>query len=125
MGNIISFKDLIVWQKSHAFVLEIYRISSLFPKEETYALTSQVKRAAVSIPANIAEGFSKKTLPNKLNYISHSEGSLQEVKYYLILAKDLDYINNSTFENTIILCEEIGKLLNGYIKTIKNYHQKK
>ncbi|WP_312346340.1 four helix bundle protein [Chryseobacterium binzhouense] len=125
MGNIISFKDLIVWQKSHAFVLEIYRISSLFPKEETYALTSQVKRAAVSIPANIAEGFSKKTLPNKLNYISHSEGSLQEVKYYLILAKDLDYINKATFENTVILCEEIGKLLNGYIKTIKNYHQKK
>lgn len=125
MGNIISFKDLIVWQKSHAFVLEIYRISSLFPREETYALTSQVKRAAVSIPANIAEGFSKKTLPNKLNYISHSEGSLQEVKYYLILAKDLDYINNATFENTVILCEEIGKLLNGYIKTIKNYHQKK
>lgn len=125
MGNIISFKDLIVWQKSHAFVLEIYRISSLFPKEETYALTSQVKRAAVSIPANIAEGFSKKTLPNKLNYISHSEGSLQEVKYYLILAKDLDYINNATFENMVILCEEIGKLLNGYIKTIKNYHQKK
>ncbi|WP_144283823.1 four helix bundle protein [Chryseobacterium echinoideorum] len=63
MGNIISFKDLIVWQKSHAFVLEIYRISSSFPREGIDALTSQVKRAAVSIQANIAEGFSKKTLP--------------------------------------------------------------
>lgn len=125
MGNIISFRDLIVWQKSHAFVLEIYRISSSFPKEETYALTNQLRRAAVSIPANIAEGFSKKTLPNKLNYISHSEGSLQEVKYYLILAKDLNYINIATFENTIISCDEIGKLLNGYAKTIRNYHQKK
>lgn len=59
MGNIISFRDLIVWQKSHEFVLEIYRISSAFPKEETYALTSQLRRAAVSIPANIAEGFTK------------------------------------------------------------------
>jgi four helix bundle protein len=107
---------LVVWQKSHAFVLEIYRISSSFPKEETYALTSQLRRAAVSIPANIAEGFSKKTLPNKLNYISHSEGSLQEVKYYLILAKDLNYVNITTFENAIISCDEIGKLLNGYSK---------
>ncbi|WP_265428831.1 four helix bundle protein [Chryseobacterium sp. YIM B08800] len=125
MGIIISFKDLIVWQKSHAFVLEIYRISSAFPKEETYALTSQLRRAAVSIPANIAEGFTKKTLPNKLNYISHSEGSLQEVIYYLILAKDLNYINNIIFESTLNSCEEIGKLLNGYNKTIKNYHQNK
>jgi len=125
MGNIISFRDLIVWQKSHEFVLETYRISSAFPKEETYALTSQLIRAAVSIPANIAEGFTKKTLPNKLNYISHSEGSLQEVKYYLILARDLNYINDITFENAINSCEEIGKLLNGYIKTIRNYHQNK
>ncbi|MDQ8144018.1 four helix bundle protein [Chryseobacterium sp. CFS15] len=125
MGNIISFRDLIFWQKSHEFVLETYRISSAFPKEETYALTSQLRRAAVSIPANIAEGFTKKTLQNKLNYISHSEGSLQEVKYYLILERDLIYINNITFENAINSCEEIGKLLNGYIKTIRNYHQNK
>ena len=125
MGNIISFRDLIVWQKSHEFVLETYRISSAFPKEETYALTNQLRRAAVSIPANIAEGFTKKTLQNKLNYISHSEGSLQEVKYYLILARDLNYINDITFENAINSCEEIGKLLNGYIKTIRNYHQNK
>lgn len=125
MGNIISFRDLIFCQKSHEFVLETYRISSAFPKEETYALTSQLRRAAVSIPANIAEGFTKKTLQNKLNYISHSEGSLQEVKYYLILERDLIYINNITFENAINSCEEIGKLLNGYIKTIRNYHQNK
>ncbi|MFL9835075.1 four helix bundle protein [Chryseobacterium terrae] len=125
MGNIVSFRDLIVWQKSHVFVLEIYRISSVFPKEETYALTSQLRRAVVSVPANIAEGFTKKTLPNKLNYISHSEGSLQEVNYYLILAKDLCYIDETTFENAYQLSEEISKLLGGYIKTIKNFHQKK
>ncbi|MGO4708556.1 four helix bundle protein [Chryseobacterium sp. 2TAF14] len=125
MGNIISFRDLIVWQKSHAFVLEIYKISSAFPKEETYALTSQLRRAVVSVPANIAEGFTKKTLPNKLNYISHSEGSLQEVNYYLILAKDLCYINDTVFENAYQHSKEISKLLGGYIKTIKNFHQKK
>ena len=125
MSSIVSFRDLIVWQKSHQFVLEIYSITSGFPKEETYALTSQLRRAVVSVPANIAEGFKKKTLPNKLNFLSHSEGSLEEVKYYLILAKDLNYINIEIFDSVFSRSEEVSKLISGYSKVIRNYHQRK
>lgn len=123
MGNILDFRELIVWQKSHFFVLEIYSITALFPNDEVFALTSQMRRAAVSVPANIAEGFKKRTLANKLNYISHSEGSLEEVKYYLILAKDLQYINEEKYESLNSRSEEVSKLINGYKKTIKSYHQ--
>lgn len=114
-----------VWQKSHQFVLSIYSITSNFPKEEIYALTSQIRRASVSVPANIAEGFKKKTLPNKINFLSHSEGSLEEVKYYLILAKDLNYIYLTDFEKLTQDAEEVSKLISGYSKSIKNYHEKK
>ena len=123
MGTIISFTDLVVWQKSHQFVLGIYSITAGFPKEEVYALTNQIRRAAVSIPANIAEGFKKKTLPNKINFLSHSEGSLEEVKYYLILAKDLNYISTFDFEKLFANAEEVSKLINGYKKSINNYYQ--
>lgn len=123
MGTILSFKDLVVWQKSHQFVLGIYSVTAGFPKEEIYALTSQIRRAAVSIPANIAEGFRKKTLPNKINFISHSEGSLEEVKYYLILAKDLNYISSIDFEKLTLDAEEVSKLISGYSKSIKNYYE--
>jgi four helix bundle protein len=125
MGSILSFKDLIVWEKSHALVLEVYAITTDFPKYEIFALTSQLRRAAVSIPANIAEGFKKKTLANKINYLSHSEGSLEEVKYYLILSKDLEYITLEKFELLNNLSEEVSKLISGYSKTIKKYHQDK
>ncbi|TDX85934.1 four helix bundle protein [Epilithonimonas xixisoli] len=123
MGIILSFKDLIVWQKSHQFVLEIYSVTVGFPKKEIYALTSQIRRASVSIPANIAEGFKKKTLPNKINFLSHSEGSLEEVKYYLILAKDLNYISLNNFDKLTSDAEEVSKLINGYKKSINNFHQ--
>ena len=123
MGSLNSFKDLIVWQKSHDLVLSVYKITLLFPKEEMFALTSQLRRATVSIPANIVEGFKKKTLANKLNFISHSEGSLEEVKYYLILAKDLNYITIDEYNKLENECEEISKLIGGYIKQIKKFHQ--
>ena len=122
MGTILSFKDLVVWQKSHQFVLGIYSVTANFPKEEIYALSSQIRRAAVSIPANI-EGFKKKTLANKINFLSHSEGSLEEVKYYLILAKDLNYISLINFGKLSLDAEEVSKLICGYFKSIKNYHQ--
>jgi len=123
MGTITAFRDLVVWQKSHQLVLNIYRITTKFPKEETYSLTSQIRRASVSVPANIAEGFIKKTLPNKLNFISHSEGSLEEVRYYLILAKDLEYIDLDEYLKIETICEEVSKLINGYSKSIKIYHK--
>ncbi len=123
MGTVLSFQDLVVWQKARQFVLEIYSLTKNFPKEELYALTNQIRRASVSIAANIAEGFSKKTLPNKINFLSHSKGSLEEVKYYLILAKDLNYISLNDFEKLRQDTEEVSKLINGYAKSIKNYHE--
>lgn len=119
-----TFKDLIVWQKSHLLVLKIYEITQLFPREEIYGLTSQLRRAAYSIPANIVEGKKKKkkkkTIPHQLSFINIAEGSLEEVKYFLILSKDLKYIEEDTYNELLKDAEEIGKLLNGYEKFIKN-----
>ena len=111
-----SFRDLIVWQKSHRFVLAIYQMTrSDFPREEIYGLTSQFRRAAVSIAANIAEGFRKQSKTDKARMLNVSEGSLEECRYYLILAKDLEYTNNDTLWE---LTEEIGRLLTAYRRTL-------
>jgi four helix bundle protein len=115
-----TFKELIVWQKAHELTLHIYKITKDFPKEEVYALTSQIRRASVSIAANIAEGYKKKTKPHKLSFLNISEGSLEEVKYYLILSKDLEYIKKDTFINLELLSEEVGRILTGYSNAIKN-----
>ncbi len=84
-----TFQDLIVWQKAHAFALAIYQFTREFPKEETYSLTTQMRRAAVSIPANIAEGFKKTGKADKCRFMNISQGSLEESRYYLILSNDL------------------------------------
>jgi four helix bundle protein len=111
-----SFRDLIVWQKSHRFVLTVYQITrSGFPREEIYGLTSQFRRAAVSIAANIAEGFKKRSKIDKARMLNISEGSLEECRYYIILAKDLGYMNNDTLWE---LTEEIGRLLTAYRKSL-------
>ena len=86
-----TFKDLIVWQRAHQLALEIYRMSSGFPKHELYGLVSQIRRAGFSIAANIAEDFRKTTNADKARYLNISQGSLEEVRYYLILAEDLRY----------------------------------
>ncbi len=118
MNKTKSFKDLIVWQKAHKLVLEVYKTTKGFPKEEIYVLTSQFRRAAVSIAANIAEGYKKKTVPAKLNYLNISEGSLEEVKYYFILAKDLEYISDKVSDKLFNDAEEVGRLLTGYSNAI-------
>lgn len=86
-----NFQDLIVWQKAHQFVLGVYGVSKTFPREEIYGLTSQFRRAAISIPANIAEGFKKRGRADKVRFMNNAEGSLEECLYYLILTKDLAY----------------------------------
>lgn len=113
-----TFQDLIVWQKAHLFVLLTYKVTSLFPKEETYGLTSQFRRAATFIAANIAEGYKKKGVKDKLRFFNIAQGSLKECRYYIILSKDLNYTNNSDKLNKIIV--EVSKLLNAYCRTILN-----
>ena len=82
-----SFEDLIVWQKAHEFVLKIYKLTEQFPKHDLYGLVSQMRRAAVSVPANIAEGFRKKSKPDKARFYNITQGSLEETHYYLILSR--------------------------------------
>ncbi|MDM7920144.1 MAG: four helix bundle protein [Methanosarcina sp.] len=110
------FQELIVWQKAHQFVLSIYRFSENFPKSELYGLTSQFRRAAVSIPANIAEGFKKRTKPDKIKFMNILQGSLEECRYYLILSKDLGYRDIKDLLNQL---EEVSKLLDSYISAIR------
>jgi len=113
-----TFQDLIVWQKAHLFVLSTYKVTKTFPKEETYGLTSQFRRAATSIAANIAEGYKKKGTKDKLLFFNIAQGSLEECRYYIILCNDLNYINNSEELNKLII--EVSKLLNAYCQTILN-----
>ncbi|MGA2868867.1 MAG: four helix bundle protein [Verrucomicrobiota bacterium] len=110
-----NFKELIVWQKAHQFVLELYRFTRVFPTDEKFGLTSQIRRAAVSVPANIAEGFPKRSTNDKARFFNIAQGSLEEVHYYLILAKDLGYGDPAKL---LGLYDEVGRLLNGYISAI-------
>lgn len=106
-----DFQDLIMWQKTHQFVLNVYRLTENFPSKEVYGLTAQFRRAAISIAANIPEGFRKRSRADKARFLNISEGSLQECKYYLILTKDLGYAETSHLS---IELDEIGKMLNVY-----------
>lgn len=110
-----SFQDLVVWQKAHQFVLDTYRYSETFPRAKTYGLTSQLRRAAVSIPANIAEGFKRKTKPDKARLMNVAQGSLEECQYYLILAKDLGYGDSTLLKQQL---NEVSKLLDAYIRSL-------
>ncbi len=106
-----------IWKKAHALVLEVYRLSENFPKHELYGLTSQLRRAAVSIPANFAEGFGKATKPDKLRFYTISQGSLEECRYYLILSMDLNYGDTRALRTML---EEISKMLGSYMYKIRN-----
>ncbi len=110
-----TFEDLIVWQKAHHLVLEIYRLTRSFPEDERFGLTSQVRRAAVSVPANIAEGFAKRGANDKARYLNIAQGSLEEVHYYMLLTRDLGYGETSAL---ISQCEEVGRVLQGYRKSV-------
>lgn len=112
-----SFQDWIVWQKAHQLVLGIYNYTSAFPKTETYDLAPQMRRAAVSIPANIAEGFKKRGKADKARFLNISQGSLEESRYDLILSKDLGYGDNQILNNQL---EEVSKPLNAYLTSLLN-----
>ncbi len=118
MERTSKFQDLITWQKAHALALEIYSTTKLFPKEETYGLTSQIRRASVSVAANIVEGYRKRGKADKVRFFNISEGSLDEIKYFLILSKDLKYMSKENFEALMSLSEEVSRLLSSYIKAI-------
>jgi four helix bundle protein len=116
-----SFRDLVVWQKAHSFVLNVYKGTEKFPKSEMFGLTSQLRRASVSIVANIVEGYKKKSKLDKLRFFNISQGSLEEARYYLILTNDLNYLDTSEL---MIKLEEVSKMLNSYCgKIIESKNQ--
>jgi four helix bundle protein len=110
-----TFRDLVVWQKAHQLVLAIYELTAHFPKSETYGLALQMRKAAVSIPANIAEGFRRRGKADKVRFLNTSEASLEESRYYLILSKDLGYGETAKILDSL---EEVSRLLNAYSKAI-------
>jgi len=116
-----SFENLTVWKKAHQFVLKVYLKTKELPKEEQFGLTSQFRRAAVSIAANIAEGYKKKGIKDKLRFYNISQGSLEECRYYLILIKDLEYVKDTTEQDKLII--ETSKLLNAYCRAIITKHK--
>jgi four helix bundle protein len=110
-----KFQDLIVWQKAHDLVMQIYKLSKDYPLDERFGLISQIRRSAVSIPANIAEGFKKWYKNDKIKFLNIAQCSLEETRYYLILSKDLGYKSD---DSLFLLIEEVSKLLNSYSSSI-------
>jgi four helix bundle protein len=110
-----SFKELNVWQKSHQLVLEIYQITKLFPKEEMYGLTAQIRRSAASVPTNIVEGYRRKSKPDKAKFFNIALSSLDETLYHLILSNDLGYADTQALQDKL---EEITKMLNAYYQAV-------
>ncbi len=115
-----KFESVIAWQKAHDFVLAVYKYTKNFPEEEKFGLTSQFRRAAVSIEANIAEGYKKISKPDKLRFFNISQGSIEECRDYIILSRDLGFVNEEQFMILYNALENTSKMLMLYCKGIKN-----
>ena len=115
-----TFENVVAWQKAHVFVLLVYRITKSFPSEELYGLTSQFRRAAVSIEANIAEGYKKISKADKLRFMNISQGSMEECRDYILLARDLNYISDTDFSGLHDALEDASKMLYLYCNGIIN-----
>ena len=111
------FQDLKVWQKAHQLVLRIYKLTASFPDHEIFGLTSQIRRSAVSIAANIVEGFKRRGKADKIRFFNISQASLEETRYYLILAHDLFYADTTDFFEDV---DEVSRMLDSYMKTIES-----
>ena len=119
MEEIENFRKLKVWEKAHGLVINVYKNTENFPKSEMYGLVSQMRRAAVSIVANIVEGTKRKTSKDRKHFLVMSDTSLEELKYYFILSYQLEYIDVSIAQNLTEKSREVGRMLNGFMKSIK------
>lgn len=121
-GNKIqSFKDLTVWKEAHQLVLLVYKLTDKFPKEEVFGLMSQMRRAAVSVTSNIAEGFSRNSYKEKIQFYSMSRGSLTELENQSLISKDVGYIKNEAFDDILKKIIVVHKLLNAFIKKSRSF----
>ena len=120
MGNKVqSYRDLVIWTKAIELVTEIYRVTKYFPKEKLYGLTSQIRRAAVSIPSNIAEGHGKLSRREYQHFLGHARGSLAEVETQIIISRNLGYLSEEVVSRILDLSMEIGRILNGLLTALK------
>ena len=110
-----TFKDLEVWQKSHAAVLEVYKLTRRLPKEELFGLVSQMRRSSVSVPANIAEAFKRRGKPDKARQLNIAQASLEELRYFFILCADLSYLPPKIMDDRL---EEVARMLDSYTQRI-------
>lgn len=120
MGEIKTYKDLLIWQKGFQIVIAIYKLVKTFPQEELYALTNQIKRASVSVPSNIAEGYGRNKEKSFNHFIDIARGSLYELETQLLLSKELEFISdNELFNHILNLIEEESKMINSFSKKLK------
>jgi four helix bundle protein len=119
MSKVQSFKDLIIWHKSHQLTLKLYQLTKHFPNEEKFGITSQIRRAAYSIPSNIVEGHSRNSEKEFKHFLSIARGSLSELEYFLILSKDLNYISIDEFKELEADAVEISKILYSFTNNLK------
>ncbi len=113
-----TFKNIVVWQKAHEIVLDIYKITKSFPSAEMYGLTSQLRRSAASIATNIVEGYKRRSDKDFAHFLNMADGSLEETKYHILLAYDLKYMDKNNYESLSKLADEIGKMLYGFQKKL-------
>ena len=119
MGKINSFEDLEVWQVSHQLTLHLYKVTLSFPREEQFGITAQMRRAAVSIPNNIAEGFGRYTTKDFIHFLIQARGSTFELRYLILLSQDLGYLTNEVQIELLKQVESIGKMLNAMINSLR------
>jgi four helix bundle protein len=115
-----SYRDLIAWQKAMKFVTEIYEATRRFPREECYGLTNQLRRAAVSVPSNIAEGQARFSQKEFHHFLSQARGSLTEIETQLLIARGLEYLQRAKADMLLAAADELGRVLNGLIASIKS-----
>lgn len=120
MEKIKSFTGLIAWQEAHKLVIEIYKITDNFPSKEIYTLVDQMRRCSVSITSNIAEGFSRKSKKEKIQFYYTAKGSLTELQNQLLIARDVGYIDKNVFSSIAEQTVKVSKLLNGLVKSVKS-----
>ena len=119
-----SYRNLIAWKKAKDLALDVYRCTRKFPKDETYGLTSQMRRAAVSVPSNIAEGKGRRSRKDFAHFLYQARGSLLELETQLSIARDLEYLDALAFNNTLGKAEEVGRILNGLVNHLQTQPDK-
>jgi four helix bundle protein len=118
-GNYMQWSDLKVWKQAHTLVLEIYSITSSFPRSEIYGITNQLRRASSSVAANIVEGQARNSTKDYINFLYTSRGSLEETRYFLLLSRDLNYVSSETYNKIEAISLTVSKMLNGLIASLK------